>query len=484
MDRVRMILRHQWLAYWRRYTRAGRLRVGDQAVWLILSLFLVRKYWQLLQSATVTVAAGQTKGLEQLLAAIFFAWMFPMLTTPHLSITTQNLRHLPLSLRELFAIRTTSLFVPLSSWLLVVGSLAICLPLARTPNPIAGIIALLLFMTFSLGTGMTIAQLMNLAGWRRFFAGLAVTGVGVFGLFWLANGKDVEGLQRLLSFFPGHLVTRAAFTQQPWTELGALIVLTLFSGGLALWAFGRSLKSAAQDRLPGSKSIPLLPLPGKGGGLAAKDCRYFFRLLDPYLGFLLAAMCVAYLVSAEAPSAAAVLLFITLTFTPNASLAFNGFGLETETGLSRYALLPLSGAAILGSKNVAFAVVMGAQVGAIILLAGWRLGPAVAVIGLLQAGSLTLAYLTWGNWVSVDRPFKMRFFRFSSGGSLFDAVVGLLFGSLPGVVAIYLPKADAYSALWKMMLVVLVCAAFYALSVRQAGDKLERTRESIGWRLS
>ena len=484
MDRVRIILRYQWVAYWRRYTRAGRLRLGDQGVWLLLTLLLAPRYVRLLQSATSEVAAGETTRFEQLLAGIFLAWMFPLLTVPHLSISTQGLRHLPLSLGKLFAIRIASLFIPLSSCVIVGGSLGICLPLAHTPNPLAGMIAAFLFMTLSFFTATAIAHLMSLAVWRRVFASLAVAGVGTLGLIWLATGKDVQSLLQLQPLLPGHFVSQAAFASRPGTALGDLAILTAFAGGLALYAFRQNLGSAGQDRLPGSQAVPLLTLPGRWGGLTAKDSRYFFRLLDPYLGFLIAALCVAYLASAEPPSSVVVLLFITLVFMPNASLAFNSLGLDTETGMARYALLPISGATLLLSKNVAFALVVGVQLVAIIILAGWHLGPSLVAIGLLQAGSMTLAYLTYGNWVSVTDPFKMRFYRFASGGSPFEALVGLIVGSLPGVVTLYLPRENVYYALWKMVALFLLCALFYILSLRQSGKKFERTRESFQWRLS
>jgi len=43
------------------------------------------------------------------------------------------------------------------------------------------------------------------------------------------------------------------------------------------------------------------------------------------------------------------------------------------------------------------------------------------------------AYLAWGNWMSINYPLKMEFYRFaSSGAALADALAGVVFGSLPG----------------------------------------------------
>src|SRR6185503_8428534 len=75
--------------------------------------------------------------------------------------------HLPLSLRELFAIRIVSLLMMPYSWMVAAASLAICYPLAHAPKPLAALAAILLFIAMSCSNGLVIAHLLSMAAWRR-----------------------------------------------------------------------------------------------------------------------------------------------------------------------------------------------------------------------------------------------------------------------------------------------------------------------------
>ncbi len=168
------------------------------------------------------------------------------------------------------------------------------------------------------------------------------------------------------------------------------------------------------------------------------------------------------------------------SFVPNASVAFNCFGLDNRSGLDRYTLLPVNGKEIMLSKNLGFITVIGVQLLLIILPAGWRLGLGVAALGFVQAALLALAYMTWGNWMSVNHPFKMQFFRLSSGGAPVDVLGRVVFGCVPGVVAIKLFHENKPGVLWKIILMLLLYGALYLCSVIWAGRNFERKRERIG----
>src|SRR5207342_2610575 len=108
---------------------------------------------------------------------IIIVWLFPLTTNTRNRIAIRKLLHLPLSLKELFAIRLITLLIPPYVWIVLAGSLAICYPIIRTPNPIAGVIAALLFIAFAGFTGLAIAQLLSLSAWRRIlFAALVLSG--------------------------------------------------------------------------------------------------------------------------------------------------------------------------------------------------------------------------------------------------------------------------------------------------------------------
>jgi len=479
VDRVTTILRYQWRAYRRRFTRAGNLTAGNQGILLILSGIILFRYFQLLGTATADLAAGKTVMLEWLLAGIFLGWLFPLLSNAHLSISTSVLRHLPLSVKELFGIKAISLLMPPYVWMIVAGSLAICYPLAHAPHPLAGVTAALLFIVMSWLAGLSIAQLLSIAFWRKLLCA-AVLGLLCAGGLYVMSGRDLTGLSHFSSFLPTNLVVRAAVAKQSWLAISTLSVLTVITLCASLWSFRQSLEPLASRRSQKNLNLTPFKFPGKMGGLSAKDFRYFRRLLDPYLGLLAGALCSFYLVTADAPSSDVFWIFIIIIFVPNASVAFNCFGLDNRSGLDRYTLLPVNGKEIMLSKNLAFITVIGVQLLLMILLAGWRLGLGVAALGLVEVALLALAYMTWGNWLSVNHPFKMQFFRLSSGGAPVDVLGGVVFGCLPGVVAIRLFHENKPGVLWITILMLLLYGALYLCSVIWAGRNFERKRERIG----
>ena len=209
-----------------------------------------------------------------------------------------------------------------------------------------------------------------------------------------------------------------------------------------------------------------------------KDLRYFPRLLDIYMGVLASALGCFHLIVADFPSADVVRIFIFVIFLMNSGLAFNLFGLDDRDGLARYNLLPLSGRTILLSKNLAFAMTVGVQLLPLVIFTLWRLGLWQSFSVIAIGASSASAYIAWGNWMSVTQVQKLTFFRFSSSSrALADAVGGLIFGSLPGVVAIYAFRNPGF--MWLFVLVAMLAFASHAVSLVQFGKRFEQRRESI-----
>jgi len=148
--------------------------------------------------------------------------------------------------------------------------------------------------------------------------------------------------------------------------------------------------------------------------------------------------------------------------------------------MDRYGLLPVSGATIMRSKNLAFVIITSVQVCPIIVLAVWRFGLSVGAFGLVEAASLAAAYLAWGNWMSITLPAKMQFFRFAPpGGSLPELIGGLVFASLPGVLTMYVLQMRAEQAIWVNLLILLLCGILYSLATIRAGRRFEQQREKV-----
>ena len=94
-----------------------------------------------------------------------------------------------------------------------------------------------------------------------------------------------------------------------------------------------------------------------------------------------------------------------------------------------------------------------------------------SVIGLMEFIALGLAYTPIGNWLSVKQPFRMQFYRFASGGSVVDDIMGLTFASIPAALSVFLG--------WKTVLILPVYLGIYFLFLTRAARILEQRREQI-----
>ena len=477
MDRITTIALAEWRGFWRRFRRAGNLNAGNQGILLILSVLLLVRYLQALNRVASELPKGNARLLESLLMGIFLVWLFP-LATARLSISPRKLLHWPLTPLDLFAVKIVTLFIPPFSWLILVGSLGICYPLVRAQNPLAAVVAALLFIVWSALVGLTIAHLLPIKVWRRMlFAALLLAGVGIF---FLVTREGAAGLMALSAFLPSALVSRAAMGNQSLLAVGELSVLAAVTLLAAFWSFKQSLETTPSRRSQKFTSFNSSILAGPVGGLAAKDFRYFRRLLDPYLGVLAAALGTLYLVAAEEPSIELFQLFVLIVFLPNTPVAFNSFGLETRAGLDRMRLMPITGSTVLLSKNLAFVMIVAVQLAPMVLLASWRLGLLTGLLGIVEAVALSAMYLVWGNWMSLNHPLKMQFFQFSnSSGLIVEALAGLMFGSLPGMISIYLLHTEGLSAAWKVILVLLVSLSIYLTALVYFSSRFEQKQDRI-----
>ena len=475
MDRVTGIIRYQWRAYWRRFSRAKSLTTGSQGVTLIITAVLLFKYVSLLGSAATALFSGDTKLFQALLTAILLAWVFLPVSTAPSVFPLHGLLHLPLSLKNLFAIRIASLVITPYSWIVMVGSLAIGYPLAYAVSPGAGMAATLLLVTMSCLIGVSLAHLVSIAKWRPFLILFLI--VSASGAFLLST----ENAGRLLQVFrfPVELVTTAAMGRSRVVVISLLLLMNLILGGAALWSLRVHLQTP-RGRRARMKTSFLFHLPTAVGSLAAKDVRYFRTLLDPYFGVLVCALGCVYLVTSDSPSAPIAWVFTLVVFMPNSPLAFNSFGLDSPAALERYALMPASGETIVRAKNLAFVIVCGIQVAPIILLTYWRLGLSAGTLGLVIAASTAAAYLAWGNWMSLSLPSKMYAYRFApTTGALPELMAGVSFGSLPGVLAVVVLRSEGVPALWLATPILVTFVTFYRLVTVRSGKRFERQRDRL-----
>lgn len=476
MSTIFTLVRCQWTSYWRRLHQTGSVSAANQGILLLVLVLIVIKYFQLLYVAATNLTRGNARLLGSLLTGIFVALLFPLASGAYGGTSSRRLLHLPLSHQKLFIVRLLSLLIPPSSWLIVVASLAICYPIAYAPNPAAGIVAALLFMVMSWQIGVGAAHLLSISIWRKFLGSLIVIASLAVGVSF-RNGISWGEFDVVTGLSPVALVVDAAVGKRIWVALGGLGLLAIVASSVAFMSFRQSLVTV-NTRPRARRILGSFRLPGRLGGLIAKDLRYFRRLLDSYLGVLASVLGCFHLVAAEAPSADVARVLIVFIFFANSGLAFNLFGLDNRSGLDRYALLPLTGRETLLSKNLAFALLVGAQLAPILMLVALRLGFAEAMGEILEALAVCAAYLAWGNWMSVSHPLKLQFFRLSSSGSaLADNIGGLIFGSAPGVVAIYALRNAGVP--WLVLVVTLFSLSIYVWSVVLFGRRFEQRREQI-----
>lgn len=224
-------------------------------------------------------------------------------------------------------------------------------------------------------------------------------------------------------------------------------------------------------------------LPGRFGGLVRKEQRYFRKLLDPWVGLSIVIVVGAvslFLTPTPLVRQVAMLFVLGLNF----NLMMNGFGLDRGIDVNRYFIFPIRGRDVLLVKNLGLVVIVAAQLSLLILIAALRSGIVEAGVEMLEAAVLLGSHLTWGNVMTVSRPFRMQFYRLASGGDPLTAPAALLIGSLPAVAMIRLLRSDSALAPVGIALVALVVAGAYQASLQYAGRLLELRRHIVSFRLS
>lgn len=470
MDRIETILRAQWRAYWRRFRGAGNITTSNLGVLLLIGGLGLLRYLQQLPIAANQMAKGETARYETLLMIALIVWLVPVLGESKRSLSTRDLLHLPLSVTDLFLIRVGSIFLSPVVWIVVAASLALAYPVAMAQHPITGIIALLTLLACGFFASLVIAHVLHSALARKLSLILLVVFSVAGGLFWLA-GNRFELLTPLKWLLPHHLATSAAVSPTPLTSLALLVAITALFALLARSSFTLTLEPVQQRRSRQFAFFTRHQLPGKYGGLLKKDVRYYSRLLDVYLVLPIVVLFNIYLAVNFAPAATGLYVVTALLFFPCTSIAFNCFGLDSPLGLDRYTLFPLSEKEKLLSKNLAFWALMFLVLLTILPFAMWSLDAPAGVIALMEFMALGLAYAAAGNWLSVKQPFKMQFYRFASGGSVVDAIMGIIFASIPAALTIFL--------LWKTGIIVLIYLGLYLFFLTRAARILEQQREEI-----
>jgi hypothetical protein len=171
-------------------------------------------------------------------------------------------------------------------------------------------------------------------------------------------------------------------------------------------------------RIPQGKAIVRVPLlPGRLGGLITNNLREMLSVFDTWMAILLAALAMGYRVLFPHPDPESLPILGMLVALALSTYAQSLFGLDLESAITRYRLLPLPGWQILLAKDAAF---LG-----ILLILTLLLEP-------LPALTFGLTSLTIGHHSSLRLKLSQKRWRFTAGRLLpvgaLQAIASLMLG--------------------------------------------------------
>jgi len=222
-----------------------------------------------------------------------------------------------------------------------------------------------------------------------------------------------------------------------WQLLG--IVAGMFALGFVLSDVGGGAWDGLARRVPG--------FGGQLRELIRKNLRQMLSTLDLWCALVLSVATTIYRVADRNTPPEGFLLMVLLVMLALSSYAQCLFGLDGEGGLTRYRLLPLHGWQILLAKDAAFLLVAVVLTLALNPLAGLAAALMVLAVGHEQSVKHLKPQIRW---------------RFSSGASLGN-----------GVVQVFTMSIAANGVARTSVLLLVPCAAIYAISLWWYGRTLE-----------
>ena len=387
--------------------------------------------------------------------------------------------------RSLLALNLSSLFLSPSVWLATIVSLLGLLPLLSAREPLLGILTALFLLALTIGVGLSVSQLLDVARRRRLRFAVTAFATAVLLLALVSQGGASALSSSLAAMNPATLVTTVAVAttaRAMIVPVTALLVSGALVWSLLLWSFVRSLYDERTETTA-RRATSIARLPGRLGPLVHKEQRSIRTVLDLWMGFLpvIAAAALSLSISLSPTIRQAILAIVCVL---NANVILNCLGLDRPAGLLRYLIFPIRGKDLLFAKNVAVMVVVALQFAPLLAIGAWQSGLMQLAAEIVVATVLLLAHLAWGNLVSVFEPRRTEPHRFASGGDPVTAIVSALIGSAPGVAVIVLLQSDSLATMLSIAAIVLLTIAAYYGSLRYAGSSFERRIELISRRLA
>ena len=484
MARASLIFPYQWRAFWRRVVRTGRVKFY-LSVLALVGWVTAGALPERLARASLDLAAGQTASMDRLLLVLCLFWLVVLGENLHVSLSNERLRRFPTPVRSLLALKLSSLFLSPSVWLATIVSLLGLLPLLSARQPLLGILTALFLLALTIGVGLSVSQLLDVARRRRLRFAVTAFATAVLLLALVSQGGASALSSSLAAMNPATLVTTVAVAttaRAMIVPVTALLVSGALVWSLLLWSFVRSLYDERTETTA-RRATSIARLPGRLGPLVHKEQRSIRTVLDLWMGFLpvIAAAALSLSISLSPTIRQAILAIVCVL---NANVILNCLGLDRPAGLLRYLIFPIRGKDLLFAKNVAVMVVVALQFAPLLAIGAWQSGLMQLAAEIVVATVLLLAHLAWGNLVSVFEPRRTEPHRFASGGDPVTAIVSALIGSAPGVAVIVLLQSDSLATMLSIAAIILLTIAAYYGSLRYAGSSFERRIELISRRLA
>jgi len=484
LARASLIFPYQWRAFWRRVLRTGRVKFY-LSVLALVGWVTAGALPERLARASLDLAAGQTASMDRLLLVLCLFWLVVLGENLHVSLSNERLRRFPTPVRSLLALKLSSLFLSPSVWLATIVSLLGLLPLLSARQPLLGILTALFLLALTIGVGLSVSQLLDVARRRRLRFAVTAFATAVLLLALVSQGGASALSSSLAAMNPATLVTTVAVAttaRAMIVPVTALLVSGALVWSLLLWSFVRSLYDERTETTA-RRATSIARLPGRLGPLVHKEQRSIRTVLDLWMGFLpvIAAAALSLSISLSPTIRQAILAIVCVL---NANVILNCLGLDRPAGLLRYLIFPIRGKDLLFAKNVAVMVVVALQFAPLLAIGAWQSGLMQLAAEIVVATVLLLAHLAWGNLVSVFEPRRTEPHRFASGGDPVTAIVSALIGSAPGVAVIVLLQSDSLATMLSIAAIILLTIAAYYGSLRYAGSSFERRIELISRRLA
>lgn len=258
----------------------------------------------------------------------------------------------------------------------------------------------------------------------------------------------------------------------PWSWIVVAFSLGIFRAVSPALGALVILLGVAASRIP-LPSFQFQPR-SKAMSMFRKEIRYILRSSEHIFILLITFAFCAYLIGGENLQVDAYRAVLGILSILSATAPMNSFGLDGSSGLDRYGLFALTGSTIIGGKNLAYLSVIGVQRLPVFILAAWRLGATETAYGVIEAASLALLTLAWGNVVSVRHPGPP-----DAEPLILDGILGFIASVLPAAVTIGVLRGDPARAPLSMMAMLVACAALYWFSRQFAGSYFMRNFDRI-----